>query len=137
MILVDTNVLSEVWHPRGSARIARLLAEAGETVRVSVITMGEIDRGIRAMARGARRSKLERYYDEARSGYGDRLLPVTLEVAEAWAGLTLAARRDGRVLHPADGLIAATARTHELALWTRNVKDFAGLGLNLVNPWDV
>lgn len=136
MILVDTNVLSEAWRPQGDTRIPRLLAEAGDAVRVSVITMGEIDRGIRALAHGARRTRLEHYYDAARTGYGDRLLPVTLEIAEAWSELTLAARRDGRVLHPADGLIAATAHAHDIALWTRNVKDFAGLGLNVFNPWE-
>ena len=95
--------------------------------------MGEIDRGLRAMAKGARRATLERCYTTVRSDYGHRLLPVTLEVAEWWAEMTLVARRAGRILQPADGLIAATAHTSDLALWTR---DFTGLGLNLFNPWD-
>ena len=107
-----------------------------EGARISVITMGEIDRGIRGMAKDARRANLERYYNQIREDYGDRLLPVTLRVAEWWAEMTLLARRSGRILHPADGLIAATAYSHELWLWTRNTKDFEGLGLNLFNPWE-
>lgn len=136
MTLLDTNVLSEVWHPKGSDLVKRRVASRREAACVSVITMGEIDRGIRSMATGVRRTALEQYYNEIRDDYGHRLLPVTLRVAEWWAEMTLLARRNGRVLHPADGLIAATAYANELELWTRNTRDFDGLGLNLFNPWE-
>jgi toxin FitB len=136
VILLDTNVLSEVWHPKGSARVKKSVASAMEAVRVSVITMGEVDRGIRAMPAGRRRSQLEQYYREIRDDYGNRILPVTLRVAEWWAELTLLARRNGRILHPADGLIAATAYANKLVLWTRNARDFEGLGVELDNPWE-
>lgn len=136
MTLLDTNVLSEIWHPKGNDLVKRRVASQMDGVRVSVITMGEIDRGIRSMARGARRDDLERYYAEIRDDYGHRVLPVTLRVAEWWAEMTLLARRHGRVLHPADGLIAATAYANDLWLWTRNTRDFEALGLNLFNPWE-
>ena len=136
MTLLDTNVLSEVWHPKGSELVKHRVASEMESVRISVITMGEIDRGIRAMQKGARRTNLEQYYNEIRDDYGHRLLPVTLRVAEWWAEMTLLARQNGRILHPADGLIAATAYANELSLWTRNTKDFDGLGLDLFDPWE-
>jgi toxin FitB len=134
--LLDTNVLSAVWHPKGSTRVKTSVASAMEAARVSVITMGEVDRGIRAMAAGRRRTELEQYYREVCNDYGNRILPVTLRVAEWWAEFTLFARRNGRILHPADGLIAATAHANKLAHWTRNTRAFEGTGVRLFNPWE-
>jgi predicted nucleic acid-binding protein len=134
--LLDTNVLSEVWHPKGSAMVKHRVSSARESVRVSVVTMGEIQRGILSLAKGTRRTLLEDYYREIRDDYGHRIVPVTLRVAEWWAEMTLLARRNGRVLHPADGLIAATAYANDMTLWTRNTRDFEGLGIDLFNPWE-
>jgi predicted nucleic acid-binding protein len=63
-------------------------------------------------------------------------LPVTKEIAERWGRATIEAKRKGLMLATADGLIAATALEHDLTLVTRNTKDFAGLGVALLNPWE-
>jgi predicted nucleic acid-binding protein len=96
--------------PRPDASVAAWLKrQAKETLFVSVVTMGELRRGITLLAeRSSRRAELER---------GERQLA-------------------GRPLNVADGMIAATALEYRLTLVTRNVKDFAGIGLVLLNPWD-
>ena len=65
-----------------------------------------------------------------------RILPVTAPIAERWGVLSGECRLKGRQIKLADGLIVATALHHKLTLVTRNVKDFAGLGVTVLNPWD-
>ncbi len=69
--------------------------------------------------------------------FDGRILPVTHTVADRWGMLTAARQLDGNPLGMADGLIAATTMEHELTLVTRNTKHFAGLGVLLLNPWDL
>jgi predicted nucleic acid-binding protein len=63
-------------------------------------------------------------------------LPATIEVAERWGDLSARLQNEGRRIEAQDGLIAATALTHDLTLWTRNASDFAGTGVRLFNPWE-
>ena len=72
-----------------------------------------------------------------RPWFKERILPVNENVAERWGRLTAEQRRRGRQITMADGLIAATAAEYGLILVTRNVKDFDGLGVPLLNPWDL
>ena len=71
-----------------------------------------------------------------RPWFEGRILPVTENIAERWGTLTAEQRRRGRQITMADGLIAATALEHGLVLVTRNVKDFDGLGITILNPWE-
>jgi toxin FitB len=68
--------------------------------------------------------------------FDERILPVTYAIADRWGSLDGGCQLRGAPLNTADGLIAATALEHDLTLVTRNVKDFAGLGVTLFNPWD-
>lgn len=135
MILLDTNVISEARLQLGSVRVKAALREHEDDLWLSVVVLGEILFGIRLLDPGPKRAQLERYYEELCRDYTDRLLDVTREVAEAWGVLRAARRRMGRPLAATDGMIAATALVHDLTLWTRNTKDFDGIGVRLLDPW--
>ncbi len=135
-ILPDTNVLGELWNPHGLQRVKAAFAEVSGRVVLSVIVLGETLRGIHQLPPSRRRDGLQAFYDGLVEDFGADILPVTLETAEAWGRMTAACRRAGRTLHPADGLIAATAIVHDLTLWTRNTRDFEGTGVRLFNPWE-
>ena len=136
MILLDTNVLSEMHRPTGSPNVIVGVALHQDEMHLSVVTLGEMLYGIRVMAPGRRRSTLESYYAGLRAAFGDRILPVVDSIAECWADLRATQRGRGRVLPLADGLLAATALVHDLTLWTRNTRDFEDTGVRLFDPWE-
>jgi predicted nucleic acid-binding protein len=133
MYLVDTCVLSEAR--RGTPKAVAWLSQApGEAVFLSVITVGEIMKGIVMKARidPAAAASLQRWLDEMRLRYRAQILPVDDAVGVAWGRLI------GQKPRPiADALIAATARVNNKVLVTRNVADFADMGVDLLNPWDL
>ena len=136
--LVDTNVPSELTRETPDARVAAFIRNAGkESVFLSVMTLGEICKGIDMLPASQRRNALQNWLDvDVRSWFAGRILPVTESIAERWGHLAATARQRGNALAVVDGIIAATALEHGLTLVTRNVKDFAGLGVVLLNPWD-
>lgn len=136
--LVDTNVPSELTRDRPDARVELFLHKAGQnSVFLSVLTVGEISKGIAGLSPGQKRSALQDWLDQkVRPWFSGRILPVTEEIAERWGFLAAAAKQRGMTLAVVDGIIAATALHHGLTLVTRNDKDFAGLGLTIFNPWD-
>ncbi len=113
--------------------------QASETIFVSVVTLGELRRGTALLTeQSGRRTELERLIEEkVPAWFQDRILPVTREIAERWGVLDAERQLAGRPLNIADGLIAATALEHDLTLATRNVRDFAGLNVTILNPWEV
>ncbi len=87
--------------------------------------------------RGKRRNELEQWLEnDLAPRFGGRILPVTQSVGNRWGILDGECQLKGTPLGTADGTIAATALEHELIVVTRNVKDFAGLGVPLLNPWE-
>lgn len=136
MILVDTCVVSEVRHPKGNRLVADAFAALSpDEVFFSVITIGEIAAGLTRLE-GARQHDLSQWLDGLQTQFADRILGINAVVARLWGELTAARRQAGKPLPVADGLIAATARHHKLSIMTRNVADFAGCGVALINPWD-
>ncbi|MCA3005979.1 MAG: type II toxin-antitoxin system VapC family toxin [Planctomycetaceae bacterium] len=136
-VLLDTVVISEARKPNPHPRVQqRLDALDLSEMFISVISLGEIKNGAMRLAPGARRQELETWLSVTQSQYADRILPVDLQTALLWGEMAANARRIGRVLHPADGLIAATAIRRGLHLWTRNTADFQPTGVLLFNPWD-
>ena len=129
--LLDTCVLSEARR-RSAPAVAWLQAADPVTLFLSVITVGEIAKGIvvRERTDPLAAVSLGRGLDGIRNIYTDRVLPIDDAVATAWGHLM--ARRS---LPVPDGLIAATARVHNLTLVTRNVAGFADTGVDVVNPW--
>jgi predicted nucleic acid-binding protein len=100
----------------------------------SVVSIGELETGFATTRDAARKARpaLERYLALLFAG---RVLPVTQPIAVRWGRLDGMRQMAGRPLSAPDGMIAATALEHGLTLVTRNVKDFAGLGVDLLNPW--
>jgi predicted nucleic acid-binding protein len=129
--LLDTNVLSEARR-RSPEAVAWLRAVNPASLFVSVITIGEIAKGISQRARTdpVAAAALEAWLDTLGISYAERVLPIDQAVAIAWGRLM--AQRTRPVV---DALIAATARVHNLVLVTRNVTDFAGCGVEVVDPW--
>jgi predicted nucleic acid-binding protein len=129
--LVDTNIPSELTREKPDSRVVAFLRNAGkDSVFLSVMTIGEICKGIAGLPAGQRRVALQDWLDiDVRSWFAGRILPVTESIAAI-------ARQQGASLAVVDGVIAATALHHDLTLVTRNVRDFAGLGLDLSNPWE-
>jgi predicted nucleic acid-binding protein len=105
---------------------------------VSVLTLAEIRRGIELLPDSRRRHQLELWLEVDLLGslVTANILPVTQTIGERWAVLSARAQANGFSLAIMDGLIAATAVEHRLTLATRNVKDFSGLPVALLNPWD-
>jgi predicted nucleic acid-binding protein len=136
--LVDTNVPSELTREAPDIRVAAFLENAGrERVFLSVMTIGEICKGIDMLPVGQQRNDLQRWLDrDVRLWFAGRILPVTESIAERWGRLAARGKRSGVTLAVVDGVLAATALEHGLTLVTRNVRDFVGLGLALLNPWD-
>lgn len=135
--LLDTNVVSELrrvqCHPNVRARLAAI---AEEDLCISVITLGEIAYGISRLEPGKRRREFEEWLDQTERFFADRLLPVDREIARLWGEITAKAAEQGRVIHAADGLIAATAIRHGLHVMTRDVTGFEATGVMLINPWE-
>lgn len=123
---------------RPEAGILRWLDEADDQrLYISVVSLGEIVKGVTTLPVGKRRTELQKWLDETlRPWFQGRILSVNQPIAERWGALAGRCRQNGRPLKVADGLIAATALEHDLTIVTRNVKDFAGLDVALVNPWD-
>jgi len=137
--LLDTNVLSEFKRrgkPDPHVR-SWLRATDPDLIWASVLSFGEIRKGIERLAVGKRRSELELWLGrDLDDWFEERLLPVTKKIAERWGVLSARALDQGTPVPNIDGLIAATALEHDLTLVTRNVKDFATLQVTIVNPWE-
>ena len=132
MYLVDTNVLSEARRGRAEAR-DWLRSVDPDQVFLSVVTLGEIMKGItqRARADVAAADALHRWLEQLRVDHARRILPIGDEVALEWGRIAAVRPRD-----MADALIAATARVHRKTLVTRNVADFQDLDVAIVDPWN-
>ena len=132
--LLDTNVVSEtVRRNPNKAVIAWLEQVPSEALHVSVLTLGEIRKGVDGLMDKKRREKLRVWLEHELPGwFADRVLPVDLAVADRW-GRMLA--EIGRPVPSIDSLLAATALHHELRLVTRNAKDFEYPDLQVINPW--
>ena len=130
--LVDTNVLSEARRATGDPRVRDRLAELDpDDIYLSVITIGELVKGVEKLPKSKKRTELEAWVRVIQEHHADRILPIDLRVARIWGELTASAPRTFPAI---DSLIAATALRHDIALMTRNVRDFEGTGVRLIDP---
>lgn len=132
--LLDTNVISELTKDAPHPRVTAFLA-AQEELWLSAIVLHELDFGINLLPPGRRRDSISSALAGFVAEYADRVMPVGRPEAAQAAALRARAHRSGRVLDLGDALIGGTAMANGLSVATRNVGDFAGLGLDVVNPW--
>lgn len=137
MIVLDTNVISEIWKREPSPAVLTWLdAQLVETLYLSAITLAELRLGLAVMPAGQRRSVLmNRLENEVVPAFSGRILPFDQAAARAYADLMAEARRKGLAISQADGHIAATAMVHSCAVATRDVSPFKAAGLRVINPW--
>ncbi len=135
-VLLDTCVLSELRQPKGHRGVRRAVDDLDDAdLFVSVISVGEIFKGIALLKEGRKKRALEAWLQTLQRNFADRLLSIDLETCRIWGELTAAAQKAGRGVPAADGLIAATALRHGLRVMTRNTADFEPTGALLLNPW--
>jgi predicted nucleic acid-binding protein len=136
--LLDTNIPSELVRPQPEPKVKTwIAAQKLDTLFISTVSFGELRKGIFLRSPGKRRTELEAWIETDLSIlFSGRILSVTRSIAERWGVLEGQRQLAGRPLHAPDGMIAATALEHDLTVVTRNTKDFANLGVALLNPWE-
>ena len=136
-VLLDTCVLSELRKDNCHENVRRTIEEyTEESLFLSVITIGEITKGIRLLYESQRKRELHSWLQTLERYYSDRILPIDLEIVRIWGEITATAQKAGQIIVTSDGLIAATAVRHGLHILTRNVSDFKASGGLLINPWE-
>jgi len=139
MFVIDTNVASELMCPQPTAAVAAWIADRdAQDMYLTAVSEAELLHGVAIMPTGKRRSALKaamtRWLDR---GFRERILPFDSAAARVYAEIAAERRRTGRPIGEADCQIAAISRSRGADLVTRNVRDFEGTGLNVIDPWSV
>lgn len=136
-VLLDTCVLSELRKEQCQPAVRSAIECLDDAhLFISVISLGEIIKGIALLDDSKRKRALSDWLVILEQEYNERILPVDLETVRIWGEVTAKAQRIGKAVAAADGLIAATALRHGLHVMTRNSDDFMPTGVLLLNPWD-
>ncbi len=135
--LLDTNVLSEPARPHPDPNVVAWLdARSQIDLAISVITLGEIGKGIERLGSGPRRDRLLEWMDvDLARRFRERILPIDDRVALEWGRLSAEGEKRGRQVPVIDGLLLGTASVHNLTFVTRNERDCADRGVPILNPW--
>jgi len=136
--LLDTNCISELVRVRPEPRVVEWLEAADEgLLYLSVLTLGEIRKGLAALPQCRRRTRLETWLEvELRGRFAGRILPIDAAIADRWGVLAAQAKRKARSLAVIDGLLAATAVHHNLTVVSRNASDFGSVEVPVLDPWE-
>lgn len=135
-ILLDTCVLSEIGHPSGSAAVKQAVkAASSDELFVSVLTIGELTKGIAILPSGKRKNELLAWLDGLKADFSEHILEIDLETTVLWGQITARLQTIGTTCPAVDGLLAASAIRHNLHLMTRNTKHFDATGATIIDPW--
>jgi toxin FitB len=136
--LLDTNCISELVRGKPEPRVLEWMEAADESLLyLSVLTLGEIRKGVAGLPQNRRRTHLENWLAlELQARFSGRILPINTAVADRWGLLAAEAKRKGKPLSAIDGLLAATALQHNLTIVSRNISDFADTQAPILNPWE-
>lgn len=135
MIVIDTNIISEMMRDEPNQKVLSWV-ETGGQLHTTAITLAEIDYGIARLSNGRRKDRLTATATQVFADFGDVLLPFDAAAARRYAGIVAGRERAGRPVTTADAQIAAICASRQATLATRNTDDFAGTGIDLVNPWN-
>jgi predicted nucleic acid-binding protein len=138
MILLDTNVISEIYRPLPNATaMAWLNSQLREMLFLCTPALAELRFGIERLATGKRRDRLSDTVDQLQNGlYRDRILVFDIAAASEYGRIAAKRQRAGRPIGQLDAMIASIAVVRGSTLATRNVNDFSDLGLDLINPFE-
>ncbi|MEA3278667.1 MAG: type II toxin-antitoxin system VapC family toxin [Pseudomonadota bacterium] len=135
--MLDTNVLSEFAKPTVDPAVLSWMRMTDELqMGISVVSIGEIQKGISRMPEGQRQQDLQVWLDvQLIPRFGNRALPLELSDLQRWGRLLGEAKKSGESLPPVDTLLAAVALNRDLIVVTRNTCDFKRTGVEIINPW--
>jgi predicted nucleic acid-binding protein len=134
--LLDTCVLAEIRKLEGNPAVKAAVASLdNREIYLSVISLGEIARGIHLLPNGKKKKALTIWLEGLKNNFADRILPIDHDIALIWGEMTAIAQKTGDVIPGIDGLIAATALRHSLRVMTRNVRHFRASLANIIDPW--
>ncbi len=133
--LLDTNVISELVKPAPDKNVVEFLSTM-DSAWLSIISLHELTYGLELLPKGKRYAELNEKLRQLLSEYSDWIIPVNQSEANQAALFRVQAKNQGRVIRLADALIAGTAKVHDLSVVSRNVDDFLGIDVEVVNPWD-
>ncbi|HEY7300902.1 MAG TPA: type II toxin-antitoxin system VapC family toxin [Xanthobacteraceae bacterium] len=137
MIILDANVVSEMWRPMPDPTVAEWVdSQREDSLYLCTPVLAELRYGIERLAAGRRKERLKSAIDRLEEGYRDRILALDAAAAAEFGRLAVKRERIGRRMAPMDCLIAAIAVSQGTALATRDTNDFADLGLTIINPFD-
>lgn len=136
MIILDTNVVSELMRPEPAPQVASWVRDRDRReLRTTAITLAEIRYGIARLPDGRRKQVLLAAADDIFSTFADQILPVDATAAEQYAVIASNRKRAGKPIASFGALIAGVCRSQSAALATRNVADFEGAGIEIIDPW--
>ena len=136
MIILDTNVVSELMRSEPAPSVASWVRDRDRReLRTTAVTLAEIRYGIARLPDGRRKQILLAAADEIFSAFANQVLPVDTAAAEHYAVIASGRERAGKPIAGFDALIAAVCRSHGATLATRNVSDFDGTGIEIIDPW--
>jgi len=135
--LIDTCCISELVKKKPNSNVVKWFADSDElSMYLSVITFGELRKGIEKLPYSKKKNELNRWVKEdLNHRFKNRVLSINMEEVNEWGEISAAAEKNGNPLPAIDSLIAATARVHDLSVVTRNTQDMEGAGVEVINPW--
>jgi toxin FitB len=137
LILIDTNVISQLTRLQPEAVVYNWIETNESDILLSTVSLGEMAYGVARLPDGRRKAGLRRLLGMITDRFSSRIMPYGFYEAQAYGGIMADAERLGRPMSIPDGMIASSARVLTVPLATRNVKDFQTTGLTLFNPWEL